>query len=206
MFIVKSNVFMRVMYPKRYWKVNTRGEKKIYLTFDDGPHPDITSFVLQQLRAFDAKATFFCVGKNVQLFPAIYEQLLNEGHAVGNHTHNHLNGWKTEKNSYVDNILQAQQYIQSTLFRPPYGRMSYAQERLFMDRFPHHKIIMWDILSGDFDRGLSGEKVFQNVIRYVSKGSIIVFHDSEKAFERLAYALPRCLNYFAEQKYSFGTL
>lgn len=180
-------------------------EKRIYLSFDDGPHPQATPFVLDTLKQYNAKASFFCIGKNVQTFPEIYKRILLEGHAVGNHTHNHLNGWKTNDAGYFDNIKQAAQYIDSGMFRPPYGRITRFQAKHIQQKLGL-QIIMWSVLSGDFDINISPTKCLQNVKRNAENGSIIVFHDSEKALERMRYALPELLNYFGNRGYEFHKL
>lgn len=156
-------------------------EKIIYLTFDDGPHPVATPFVLDTLKKYNAKATFFCIGKNVAQHPDIYKRILLEGHTTGNHTHNHLNGSKNSNEEYIANIKEAKKYIDSNLFRPPYGRITGFQVKLLNRAF---NIIMWDVLSADFDIHLSPEKCSRNVIKSAREGSIVVFHDSEKAFKR----------------------
>lgn len=206
MYFVKSNIALRVLYPGRYWKINTSGKKILYLTFDDGPHPDITPFVLKELRRYNAKATFFCIGNNVQKYPDTYGRILAEAHTVGNHTFSHRNGWKTNADHYLEDIDKTYKIISSNLFRPPYGRMSFAQEKLFKEKYPDKQIIMWDVLSGDFDTDISWEKCLKNVTSKATAGSIIVFHDSEKAFERLRYALPRTLDHFAELGFTFRVL
>lgn len=198
MYLIKTPWWLKRIYgPGLTWKIPAV-ENEVYLTFDDGPHPTITPFVLNQLRQHNAKATFFCIGKNVQLYPKVYEQILSEGHRIGNHTHNHLNGWKTENNLYSENVLLAKKQIDSNLFRPPYGKILRSQVRQLKGSF---KIIMWDVLSGDFDVKLSPQKCLQNVLTNTSAGSIIVFHDSEKAFARLQYVLPNALKFFAEKGY-----
>lgn len=196
MYVVKTTWWLRKMFSSALtWKIPAK-ENEIYLTFDDGPHPEITLFVLEQLRRYNAKATFFCIGKNVQEHSNVYNQILEEGHKTGNHTHNHLNGWKTNDREYVENILLAKKYISSNLFRPPYGRISRSQIQKLHTEF---NIIMWDVLSGDFDSQLSREKCLQNVVSHTKPGSIIVFHDSEKAFHRLEFVLPKALAFFAEK-------
>ena len=198
MYLVKTPWWLKKVYNASLtWKIHTR-QNEIFITFDDGPHPQITPFVLDCLKQFDAKATFFCIGKNVKEFPAIYEQLISAGHSVGNHTYHHLNGWKTENSEYFENIDLATRYINSTLFRPPYGRISKRQATQLQPRF---NIIMWDVLSGDFDVNLSPEKCLKNVTANTVPGSIIVFHDSEKAQTRLEYVLPKALQYFAKKGY-----
>jgi peptidoglycan/xylan/chitin deacetylase (PgdA/CDA1 family) len=173
-------------------------KKELFLTFDDGPHPTITPFVLASLKQYDAKATFFCVGENVTRYPDVYQQILAEGHAVGNHTYNHINGWKTGDIIYLKNVILATQTIESNLFRPPYGRISKSQIK---ELAPVFKIIMWDVLSGDFDLNLSPQKCLHNVVSNAGAGSVIVFHDSEKALPRLEYVLPKSLAYFTEKGY-----
>ncbi len=203
MYLVTTPWWMRWMVGKTLtWEIATT-EKEIYLTFDDGPHPIATPFVLECLRRFNAKATFFCIGKNVEQNPALYRQIIDEGHRVGNHSFNHLNGWKTNDKEYIDNITKAKDIIDSKLFRPPYGRISTFQIKQLK---PFYSIIMWNVLSGDFDISLSKERCLDNVLKHTSNGSIIVFHDSEKAFERLEYALPMALKYFQEKGFKMSTL
>ncbi|MBE9599248.1 polysaccharide deacetylase family protein [Pedobacter sp. MC2016-24] len=205
MYLVKSPLLLKWYYPSLIWN-KSRNEKVIYLTFDDGPIPDVTTFVLNTLKSFDAKATFFCIGDNIRKHPDIFEALKSAGHSIGNHTFNHLKGWKTADQIYVQNFLKCQELTGTNLFRPPYGRIKKSQISTIKALKPDVKMIMWDVLSGDFDLQLSPEKCFQNVINHTSNGSIIVFHDSLKAFERLAYALPKVLRHFHKLGYSFGTL
>jgi peptidoglycan/xylan/chitin deacetylase (PgdA/CDA1 family) len=186
-------------------------EKIIYLTFDDGPHPVVTPFVLDTLKQYNAKATFFCIGKNVVAHADIYRRVLDEGHRVGNHTFNHLNGWKVSDELYLKNILEAGRYIDSSLFRPPYGKITRFQVKLLtgIRNSPvnsNFKIIMWDVLSGDFDVSLSAETCSLNVIKNAAPGSVVVFHDSEKAFPRLKEALPKALQYLSEKGYKFEAI
>jgi peptidoglycan/xylan/chitin deacetylase (PgdA/CDA1 family) len=206
-YLVKTPLLLKKIYPSYLWSINTK-EKILYLTFDDGPHPEITSFVLRQLKRYNALATFFCIGKNVVSFPAIYKQIYDEGHAVGNHTYNHLNGWKTENEIYLKDIAEASKVIDSTLFRPCYGRITSFQasklKQVMKEKEP--TIVMWDVLSGDFDTECTPQQCLANVIFASVPGSIIVFHDSEKAFPRLEYTLPRILKYFSEKGYSFKSL
>ncbi len=206
MYLVKTSWWLKAMYPSFVWSKPTK-DKMLHLTFDDGPHHTITPFVLEQLKLFNAKATFFCIGKNVLEQPAIYQQILQEGHSVGNHTHNHLNGWKTNNHVYIENIQLAAKHIDSTLFRPPYGRIKKSQaKQLLTLNSQLQTIVMWDVLSADFDVHISPEKCLANVINNAKSGSIIVFHDSEKAWDRLSYALPKTLEYFAKMGYVFEAL
>ncbi len=203
-YFVKTPWLLKKTYSSCIWDIPGK-EKKIYLTFDDGPHQTATPFVLETLKKFNAKATFFCIGKNVAEHPDTYKQILLNGHRVGNHTHNHLNGWKVSDKEYFENILEAKKYIDSNLFRPPYGRIS----RFQLNNLCAHtnfRIVMWDVLSADFDKKISAKKCAQNVINNTKKGSIIIFHDSEKAFERLESALPECLQFFKENSYSFEVI
>lgn len=180
-------------------------ESDVYLTFDDGPHPTITPWVLDQLKQFDAKATFFCIGNNVDKYPDVYQKVLDEGHAIGNHTYHHLNGWKTDDNKYIDDVSAAAQLIKSNLFRPPYGRIRNSQAKRIPGAMKKDnvRIIMWDVLSADFDTSFSPEQCLNNVLENVSDGSIIVFHDSEKAFNNLKYALPKTLESLKEAGFNF---
>ncbi|SIS65322.1 Peptidoglycan/xylan/chitin deacetylase, PgdA/CDA1 family [Filimonas lacunae] len=181
--------------------------KVLYLTFDDGPHEQATPFVLDQLKAWNAKGTFFCIGKNVQQHRDIYTRILDEGHAIGNHTQNHVNGWKTVDEKYIADINEAAKYIDSNLFRPPYGRISRFQANFLHNiARPAYRIIMWSVLSGDFDRKLKPERCLDNVLMNARPGSIVVFHDSTKAWDRMSFALPRVLEHFAGQGYVFKSL
>jgi peptidoglycan/xylan/chitin deacetylase (PgdA/CDA1 family) len=221
-------LFKKIIYPSLMWEKPTY-EKILYLTFDDGPHPVATPFVLDQLKQYNAKATFFCIGKNVTEHQDLYRRILDEGHKAGNHTFNHLNGWKTNYKTYLKNILEAAKYIDSNLFRPPYGRITKLQARLLQESgaeklmtankkndneglssFTIHQsqftIVMWTILSGDFDEKISPERCLQNVKLYSKPGDIIVFHDSSKAWERMSFALPKVLEHFSKQGFSFKTL
>lgn len=206
-YFVKTPWLLKKVFSSFHWSINT-GEKNLYLTFDDGPHPTVTSFVLEELRKYGAKATFFCLGKNVVAFPNVYKRILEEGHSVGNHTHNHLNGWKTKNRAYFEDIIKASRYIDSPLFRPPYGRIRPSQSKKLSSvlKKQNTKVVMWDVLSGDFDLNISPEYCAANVLRTSRPGSIIVFHDSSKAFPRVKYALPKTLQYFGEQGYSFRSL
>ena len=202
MYLVKTPHFIQNLFPNYTWRIPTQ-EKVLYLTFDDGPIPTVTPWVLEQLEAFQARATFFCVGDNIRKHPEVFEQVVASGHAVGNHTFNHLNGWQTENISYFHNVRHCANMVHSVLFRPPYGRLKPKQAQ-FLQR--HYRIVMWDVLSGDFDPKLSEEQCLANVINNAENGSIIVFHDSLKAEDKLHYVLPKVLEYFAEQGYVFGKL
>jgi peptidoglycan-N-acetylglucosamine deacetylase len=206
-YFVRTPWWMKKIYPSYIWNIKTK-EKVIYLTFDDGPHEKATSFVLDELKKYNAKATFFCIGKNVSAFPAVYKKILEEGHTTGNHTYNHLNGWKTTEADYLKDVAEAVKYIDSSLFRPPYGRIKTFQARnipLAMNNSAA-KIIMWDVLSGDFDQDITKEHCLQNVVLNVKNGSIVVFHDSEKAFPLLEYCLPRTLEFLSGKGYRFEGL
>ena len=181
-------------------------EPTVYITFDDGPHPTATPFVMEQLERYNAHATFFCLGKNVLLYPDIYEQLLEKGHRVANHTHNHPNGYKTDDTTYLENIKIAAQHIDSDLFRPPYGFITRAQIKKLKQVYPNWKIIMWDVLTGDFDIKLSPEKCLELVLRSVEPGSIIVFHDSDKAWDRMSYTLPHLLEYCKQHNWQIKAI
>ena len=188
------------------WNIPQNGTPTVYITFDDGPHPVATPFVLAELAKHKAKATFFCVGQNVDDHPAIYEHMVSEGHTTGNHTQNHLNGWTTNNKTYLGNILLASKHISSPCFRPPYGRIKISQVRILHKKKPDWKIYMWDVLSGDFDAELTPEQCAQNVIENIEPGSIVVFHDSEKAWERMSYALPLVLEHCRKQNWKLEAL
>ena len=206
MYLIKTPFLLRALYPNCVWKKPTN-EKRIYLSFDDGPHPIATPFVLEQLEKYDAKASFFCIGKNVAEHPAIYEQIIAKGHTVGNHTQHHVNGWHTEDDLYLQNIAQASTPIQSNFFRPPYGRIKKSQIRkIRADKSLPQAIIMWDVLSGDFDTTITGQKCLSNVLKHTKAGSIVVFHDSAKAWDRLQVALPATLDYFTQKGFQFRAL
>lgn len=205
MYLIKTPFWLRLIYPALTWRRRNE-DKTIYITFDDGPIPDVTPFVLNSLAGYDAKATFFCIGDNVRKHPEIYKQVVEGGHAIGNHTFNHLRGWDTPVEDYVDNALKCNEYVHSTLFRPPHGRIRYSQIRALKAAIPDVEIVMWDVLSGDFDKNLSPEKCLRNVLSATEAGSVVVFHDSLKAFDRMSYALPRALQYWREKGFKFGVL
>ena len=200
---VKTSIFIKKIFFRHIWSIPNK-EKGVYLTFDDGPTPEITEWVLAELKKHEAKATFFCIGNNIEKHPSIFSKILQEGHAIGNHTFNHLNGWKTDKTAYVQNALQCEKSIEafsyrSKLFRPPYGKIKPSQARALRDK--GYQVIMWDVLSADFDQQISPEQCLENVLRNVASGSIIVFHDSVKAYENLKYVLPKTLSFLAQNKY-----
>jgi peptidoglycan/xylan/chitin deacetylase (PgdA/CDA1 family) len=205
MYLFKSPLLLKKLYPGLIWDIK-QDKPCIYLTFDDGPIPIVTPFVLNILKQYNAKATFFCIGDNVRKHPDIFEQIKNEGHAIGNHTYNHLRGWETDDQVYIKNTLKADELLHAKLFRPPYGRIRKSQIKLLKNAIPGVKIIMWDVLSGDFDIDLKPEACLKSVLKYTKSGSIVVFHDSLKAFNRLEYTLPRAMEAWSKAGYSFGPL
>lgn len=206
MYLVKSPWLLKKFYANNLiWNI-PKDDKTIYITFDDGPIPIVTPFVLETLKKFSAKATFFCIGDNIDKHPDIFKQIIAEGHEVGNHTYNHLKGWDTATENYIFNALKCQKLTQSNLFRPPYGRIKKDQIKQLRSNIEGLKIIMWDVLSGDFDTNLSPEKCLQNVLKHTKPGSIVVFHDSLKAKDRLEYTLPRALAHWKNQGYTFKAL
>jgi peptidoglycan/xylan/chitin deacetylase (PgdA/CDA1 family) len=206
MYFIKTPFWIRLIYRSCIWRKPNQ-DRVLYLSFDDGPHPEATPFVLEQLSNFNAKASFFCIGKNVQLYPEIYDVILAAGHVVGNHTQNHMNGWKNNTENYIADIREATKVINSNLFRPPYGRISFSQiKALRLDPALPQQIMMWDVLSGDFDTTITGEQSAQNVIQHAGPGSIVVFHDSAKAMDRLRIALPKVLAHFSKLGYQFKAL
>lgn len=199
---VKSPNFLKILFPAFVWKVETR-EPELFLTFDDGPHPIITDYVLNLLKQFNVKATFFCVGDNVQKFPTTYQNIISQGHQTGNHTFNHLKGTKINSKEYVHNTLKAGELINSILFRPPYGRITKSQTK---ELSKHYKIIMWSLLTHDYRKGIQTNKVLNILKKKTSNGDIIVFHDSEKAFDNLKQILPAYLEWCIEQGFIFKKL
>ncbi len=195
------NVITKV-FPDLVWKMDNK-EKIIYLTFDDGPIPETTSWVLDTLENFGAKATFFCVGDNVKKHPHLFNQILAKGHIVGNHTFNHLKGWTTNTENYIENTYRADRLINSELFRPPHGMIKKSQIKALKDEF---KIVMWNVLSMDYDKKISPSQCLKNVTNNAKAGSIVVFHDSIKAKRNMQYALPKTLEYFSNKGYSFNSI
>jgi len=213
--LVKAPHILQWFYPKRIWAFPNSG-KEVFLTFDDGPHPEITPWVMDLLKTHNAKATFFCIGENVEKHPEIFQQIIAEGHTIGNHTYHHLNGWKTETSTYVNNVQKAQQSIKThgairtpskikgDLFRPPYGKMTGRQAALLQKQ--GYRIVMWDLISYDFDSSLSEEACLNNVLSNFQDGSIVIFHDSLKAEKNLRYTLPRVLEHMRTEGYTLACL
>jgi peptidoglycan/xylan/chitin deacetylase (PgdA/CDA1 family) len=210
----KTPKLVQRMFPKRVWTF-PKESNAVFLTFDDGPIPIITPWVIQELKKHDAKATFFCIGENIRKYPDIFKTLISERHSTGNHTYNHLNGWKTNVSEYVKNVVlheteankwdeilalkntQSQTTNRDMLFRPPYGKITNKKSKILQKR--GYKIIMWDILSGDYDASISEEKCLQNVLKSINPGSIVVFHDSFKAEKNLRYVLPKVLDFISDK-------
>jgi peptidoglycan-N-acetylglucosamine deacetylase len=199
---VKTNWFIKKLFSNYIWEL-PNNDNKVYLTFDDGPIPEITEWTLSELKKYNAKATFFCIGDNIKKHPNIATKIISDGHCIGNHTFNHLNGWKTKTIDYIENVkLYEKEHSKlktenGTLFRPPYGKIKRSQSKRIREL--GYKIIMWDVLSEDFDATVSPEKCLENVLKNVQSGSIIVFHDSIKAHKNLEYALPRTLKFLKEK-------
>lgn len=190
--------------PFLIWKMKKTDTPSLFLSFDDGPHPQITPWVLDLLKKYNAKATFFCVGENVRKYPDVFQRILDEGHAVGNHTHNHLNGWNTRNELWLQNVKQCAEVVDTKLFRPPYGRVSPGQTISL--RKQGYRIVMWSILSRDFDQQLDQMESLNAMIQESQDGSIIVFHDSLKAQKNLEYLLPRYLAYFSTENFQFAPI
>ena len=211
---VKTNWLFKKLFPNCIWELPNR-ENKIYLTFDDGPTPDITEWTLNLLKEYNAKATFFCIGENIKKYPEIFQKILSENHAIGNHTFNHMNGWETLPNDYLENTKLCESTISKfetqnpkpetfKLFRPPYGKLKSCQSKGLLKL--GYKIIMWDVISYDFDITLSKKKCLDNVIKNAKLGSIIVFHDSVKAFPNLKYVLPKTLKLLSKKGFVFDSI
>ncbi|MGD9977066.1 MAG: polysaccharide deacetylase family protein [Bacteroidales bacterium] len=181
--------FLQLLFPDFIWNFPDERES-VFLTFDDGPTQDVTPWVLDQLRKFNVKATFFCLAKNVEMNPKIFKQIQDEGHSIGSHSYSHIKGWSTDTSQYIQDIIYANSFIKSNLYRPPYGRITSRQFLLLKHRY---KVIMWDVLSMDYSKRISPRRVVNNVMNHVHPGAIIVFHDSVKAQRNLKYALPRVL-------------
>ncbi len=213
-YFVKTPKFVQRLFPKRIWAFSTT-KKEIYLTFDDGPIPKVTPWVLDLLKTYNAKATFFCIGKNISKHPEIFKKILSDRHSIGNHTYNHLNGWKTNTEEYIDNCekfdeilkqvqsdkstITKQQATSNNLFRPPFGKLTSKQSKILQKK--GYKIIMWNVLSADFDKSISKEKCLENVLKNIQVGSVVVFHDSLKSEEKLRYVLPKVLDFITHKKW-----
>lgn len=194
--------FVTSLFADAIWRLD-KTRQVVYLTFDDGPIPEVTPWVLDVLRTEGIKATFFCVGENVMRYPDVYQRILDEGHSVGNHTYNHWQGLKKSNRDYLRNIEKAGEYIDSNLFRPPYGWLRRAQYRQLSKEY---RIIMWDLISCDYDASLSGEQVFRNITDFVRSGSVITFHDSIKAQKNLQMALPDAIRWMKKSGYQFEAI
>lgn len=199
MIIEQPAIYLRWLYPKAYWRMD-RHVKAVYLTFDDGPIPEATPFILDTLKEFDAKATFFMVGDNVRKYPELYERIIAEGHQVGNHTHNHIGGLRHTIKEYSYNVEKANAYIKSHYLRPPHGWMRHG---LYVWLSRRYKIVMWDLVTRDYSKLLTAEDVVNNIKRYARNGSIITFHDSLKSIDKLRTALPESLQWLKDQGYEF---
>ncbi len=202
MHFVRPFFFLPYLFPSATWR-KEKNKNNIYLTFDDGPIPEITPWILDCLKEKDVKACFFCVGDNVRKYPELYQRILDEGHQVGNHTFNHLKGWDQKDSNYLDNIAQCRTLVDSQLFRPPYGRLKKSQlSQVSKD----YEVIMWDVLTGDYDKRISPEQCLNNAVNYSRAGSIIVFHDNIKAIANLQYALPRTIDQLRAKGFQFQLL
>ena len=199
MILEQPSFFLRWIFPQALWRMY-KEERAVYLTFDDGPIPEATPFILSTLRQFDAKATFFMVGDNVRKYPHLYRRVVDEGHQVGNHTFHHLGGFKHLTSTYVKDVEQANELIGAHLFRPPHGIMRHSEYRVLRRKY---KIVMWDLVTRDYSKWLTAEDVVRNVKEFTRNGSIITFHDSLKSIDKLQTALPAALSWLCEQGYTF---
>jgi peptidoglycan/xylan/chitin deacetylase (PgdA/CDA1 family) len=200
--LIQPRAFLKRIYPAAVWKINTT-EKIIYLTFDDGPIPVITDWVLDELKKYDAKATFFCVGNNIQKHPAVFERIRSEGHLAANHTMTHCKGFKNSVKDYLEEVYQCEKIVGNQLFRPPYGQLKRSQYKALKQR--GYKIILWDVISYDYE-GISEQQCLKNVTQNTKEGSIVLFHDSVKAEKNLRYSLPLYLKHFASLRFQFKAL
>ncbi len=210
---VKTPLLVKKMFPNYIWDMPTN-QKIIYLTFDDGPTPEITHWTLNALKKYNAKATFFCIGNNIKKLPDIFHDIVIDGHRIGNHTYNHLKGWKSKTTDYLKDIEITQKLIDShisettqtmvNLFRPPYGRIKSKQARKLIDK--GYKIVMWDVLAFDWDQNVSNKVCLKNVLEHTVSGSIIVFHDSVKASKNMQHVLPKVLEHYSDLGYVFKAL
>jgi len=208
----KTPLVVKKIFSDYVWDISTH-KKELYLTFDDGPTPEITNWVLNNLKQFNAKATFFCIGDNVKKYPELFSHIIKDGHVIGNHTHNHIKGWKTKTNIYIENATEAEKIINEqiqqhqsnlNLFRPPYGQIKPKQGKKLIEM--GYKIVMWDVLSFDWDKTISNQECYNNVISKSKNGSIIVFHDSVKASNNMKFTLPKVLEYYKEKGFSFKAI
>lgn len=204
MLIEQPPLLYRLLFSKSVWRVKKPARKVVYLTFDDGPIPEITPWVLETLNQYSIKATFFCVGENVHKHPDVFRRVLENGHAVGNHTYNHLQGWKTKTKLFLENARLAKKLIESPLFRPPHGHIWSWQNRKLQKA--GYRLVMWDVVTRDYSKLLTPEQVLENVKRYTRNGSIIVFHDSLKAEKNLRYALPKAIEWLLQEGYEFEVI
>ena len=202
MLVERPPLLYRMLFPETVWRIHKR-EHTVYLTFDDGAIPEVTPWVLDTLDHYGVKATFFCVGDNVARNPELFQEIKRRGHTVGNHTMNHLQGSKVTTRAYLHNVFKAHELIGSTLFRPPHGLLRWGQSKVLRSRFT---IVMYDLVTRDYSRKLTGERVLTNVRRYARNGSIIVFHDSLKAERNMKYALPRAIEWLQSQGYKFDKI
>ena len=201
MIIEQPAIWLRWLYPHALWRMD-RHDRSVYLTFDDGPIPESTPFILETLAKFGARATFFMVGENVERYPELYQRIVDEGHRVGNHTYNHMGGAKHSIKTYSENAKRADALIHSTLFRPPHGWMRLSQYAWLSRTY---KVVMWDLVTRDYSKWMTAEDVLNNVKRYARNGSIITFHDSLKSIDKLHFALPQALQWLKDQGYEFKT-
>lgn len=202
MIIEQPAVYLRWLYPRALWRMDHH-EKVVYLTFDDGPIPESTPFILDTLQRYGIKATFFMVGDNVRKHQELYKRILSEGHQVGNHTHNHISGFRHTLRDYSYNVEKANAYIRSHLFRPPHGWMRLAQYALLSRKY---KVVMWDVVTRDYSKWMTAQDVVNNVKRYTRPGSIITFHDSLKSIDKLQTALPASIEWLQQEGYRFGVI
>lgn len=202
MIIEQPAVYLRWLYPRALWRMDHH-EKVVYLTFDDGPIPESTPFILDTLQRYGIKATFFMVGDNVRKYQELYKRILSEGHQVGNHTHNHISGFRHSLRDYSYNVEKANAYIRSHLFRPPHGWMRLAQYALLSRKY---KVVMWDVVTRDYSKWMTAQDVVNNVKRYTRPGSIITFHDSLKSIDKLQTALPASIEWLQQEGYRFGVI
>lgn len=200
-YFTKKPWILKQIYGDCIWHIDN-SDKIIYLTFDDGPHQTETGFILDQLNQFNAKGTFFCLGENIEKCPEVFNRVKEEGHAVGNHTYSHYDGWRTANEKYFDDIEKADKIINAHLFRPPYGHITRFEVKRLKKEY-NFKTVMWSVMSGDFDKQTSGEECLKNVIHNTKEGSIVVFHDNDAASANLRYALPRVLEHFSKKDFKF---